>query len=52
MLWIAFLWIQTGYSSKLPINETDLGDINSSVNYPSGQDVVIKTLKEIASRVR
>ena len=52
MLWIALLWIQTGYSSKLPKNGTDLNDINSTVNYPSGQDVVIKTLKEIASRVR
>ena len=52
MLWIVFLWIPTGYSSKLPKNETELGETNSTVNYPSGQDVVIQTLKEIASRIR
>ena len=53
MLLISVLFIQTGFSTKLPKNETDLGEhINSTVNYPSGLDVVIKTLKEIASRVR
>ena len=53
MLLIAVLFIQTGFSTELPKNETDLGEhINSTVNYPFGQDVVIKTLKEIASRVR
>ena len=34
-------------------NETHRDEkLNSTIDYPSGQDTVIQTLKEIASRVR
>ena len=53
MLWIVFLLTAISSTSVFSKNETHLNEkMNSTIDYPSGQDTVIRTLKEIASRVR